>query len=281
VDLYESGGSANHNALQVQANRRMSRTLSFGWAYAWSKTLGLGDQIYTSPNQFNNRAYNYGRVSYDRRQILTVNFIYHLPKPASHGNILDHRGVRMLLNDWELSGLVTAQTGTPAQFSYGITGVSSLARVYTGSDRYGPRPLIFGNWQLPSSQMNELQQFNVGAIQPAIKPSIGLDSGQGYWSNPGTFWSSPELTLFKNFPYSHDNSRRYIQLRLETYNTFNHHDYTGRNMGATFRSATDFTLTNLPIGVSTISNNGGRFGFGALNGAASPRRVQLSLKVYF
>ena len=47
-------------------------------------------------------------------------------------------------------------------------------------------------------------------------------------SNPTIFWSSPELTMMKNVPFSKD-GRRYVQIRLETYNTLNHHDWTGRN----------------------------------------------------
>jgi hypothetical protein len=44
----------------------------------------------------------------------------------------------------------------------------------------------------------------------------------------------------------------------------------------------------LPTGISTFTNpstgaaiDGGRFGYGALNGAAAPRRVQISIKINF
>jgi hypothetical protein len=93
----------------------------------------------------------------------------------------------------------------------------------------------------------------------------------------------------KNIPFSED-GRRYVQLRLETYNVMNHHDYTGRANSATFYSPTDLRLTNLPTGISTfvsptsttgLVTGGGRFGYGALSGAANPRRVQISAKIYF
>jgi hypothetical protein len=280
LDLYSSVGSANYNALQVAVNKRLSRRISYGLAYTWSKTLGLGQDIYATLDQFNIRQYSYGRVPYDRTQVLTLNFIYNLPKAGKNGNLLDHPGIRLALNDWEIAGLITAQTGTPLSFNYSFSNGINLARTYTGSDRYNPRPVFVGAWQVPPDQVKELQQFNVNAFVPASRPSVGLDSGQGYWSNPGTFLSSPEIYLYKNFRYLKDD-KHYIQFRLETYNVLNHHDWTGRNTSAQFRSPTDLTLTNLPLGVSTIANNGGRFGFGALNGAAAPRRVQLSLKLYF
>jgi hypothetical protein len=74
------------------------------------------------------------------------------------------------------------------------------------------------------------------------------------------------------------NEKRFVQFRIETYNTLNHHDYTGRNMGATFNSPAVLTLTNLP---TALGGGGGRFGFGVLNGAASPRRLQVAMKIYF
>jgi hypothetical protein len=88
-------------------------------------------------------------------------------------------------------------------------------------------------------------------------------------------------------PFSKD-GRRYVQLRLETYNALNHHDYNGRSMSPNFWSTTDLRITNLPTGISTFTNpstgaamNGGRFGYGTLSGAQSPRRVQIALKIYF
>jgi hypothetical protein len=289
LNLYSSGGSNNYNALQVQLQKRMSRKLSYGVAYTWSKVMGIGDNMWSQSNPFGRTAYNYGRLNYDRTQMLSINFVYYMPKWGKNGNLLDHPGVRLALNDWELSGFMLAQTGTPAQFGYPSFNSPSglnVNRYYTGQENFGPRPYIMGDWRLATK--DEYHQFNTNAIQPAvIHGSVGLESGLGYWSNPNTFFSSPEITMMKNVPFSKD-GRRYVQLRLETYNMLNHHDYTGRSMSPTFNSPTDLTLRNLPTGISTLTNpstgapiDGGRFGYGALSGAASPRRVQIAIKIYF
>jgi hypothetical protein len=125
------------------------------------------------------------------------------------------------------------------------------------------------------------------AILPCKIPSVGLEDGIGYMSNPATFPSSPQIAMLKNVPFTKD-GKRYFQFRLEAYNALNHHDYTGRNLTPNYWSPTDLALTNLPTGISTMTNpsngtsmNGGRFGFGALTGAASPRRVQLGIKLFF
>jgi hypothetical protein len=200
--------------------------------------------------------------------------------------MFDHKGLRLLLNDWQLSGIIRAQSGTPVSLGYGFSDSpwssgGYVNRYFTGSERYGPRPVFIDDWKLPKDQMNEFVQFNTKSFIPASRPSVGREAGFYYWDNPGTFWSSPEITFFKNIPFSGD-SKRYVQLRAETYNLLNHHDYTGRNTSASFKNPTNLTITNLPDAiVGTAVTNGGRFGFGALNGAASPRRMQVALKIYF
>ena len=48
VNSYTDGASSNYNSLQVKATKRMSRKLSFTFAYTWSKALGISDNNPTS-----------------------------------------------------------------------------------------------------------------------------------------------------------------------------------------------------------------------------------------
>jgi hypothetical protein len=181
------------------------------------------------------------------------------------------------------------------------SGVSSMNREYTGSEHVGPRPIFVGDWVLPSDQKAYNVQFNTKAFVQVPRPvrdpvtgvitggSVGLESGFNYWSNPPQFLSTPELSIMKNIVFSKD-SRRYFQIRLETYNTLNHHDWSGRNMSAQFRNPNDLTITNYPTPIAAAlgivnSNgqpqNGGDFGFGSLNGNGNPRTMQATLKLYF
>jgi hypothetical protein len=288
LNLYATGSSSNYNALQVQVQKRMSRKLSYGIAYTWSKVLGVGDSAGAAANAFDARKYNYARLSFDHTQVLAANFIYYLPKFGKNRNLLDIPGVRLVLNDWQLSGIVIATTGSPTQFGYPsyTNDGTNISQRWTGQPDLGPRPYIVGDWRLASGK-DDYHQFNTSVVQPAIIPSVGLESGLGYLSQPTTFWSSPEITMMKNVPFSKD-GRRYVQLRLETFNALNHHDYNGRAMTPNFWSPTDVRITNLPTGVSTMVNpstgaalDGGRFGYGALTGAQSPRVVQIAMKIYF
>jgi hypothetical protein len=72
------GSSANYNALQISANRRVS-DLTVGVAYTWSKVLGTDTDYSFVGNPLNHRKADYAPLPYDRTQTLVVNYVYNLP----------------------------------------------------------------------------------------------------------------------------------------------------------------------------------------------------------
>jgi hypothetical protein len=89
-----------------------------------------------------------------------------------------------------------------------------------------------------------------------------------------------DLSLFKKIPLG-KSEVRFVQLRFEMYNAWNHTQWSGFNNSPTFDATGKITnLSNL------VGGGGGRFGFGALNavrlaGAGGPRNVQIAAKFYF
>ena len=69
---------------------------------------------------------------------------------------------------------------------------------------------------------------------------------------------------------------RYIQLRWEMYNAFNHPQFNGVNNTAQFDQTGK--LINVP---TSLGGTGGRFGFGAVNSVRAARSMQLAAKLYF
>jgi hypothetical protein len=268
--------------LQVSANRRMSRKMTFGVAYTFGKALGTADSIYNAsaiPGQV--RSANYGRLAYDRTHSLVVNYTYTFPKAIRGSGMLNNPATRLLLNDWQFSGISTFRSGSPSQVGWNVTG-QNLNQVITGNPDYGPRVVVNGN--PATGDRSLLQWFNTGVFAPASRGSQGNDSGISYLTLPGA--NQTDFTLFKNVPFTH-NERRYIQFRAEAYNVLNLTQWSGVNTTATFASLSSNVITNLPLGVATGTQNGGRFGFGAANavrnvgGTAAGRVLQLALKVYF
>jgi hypothetical protein len=203
-----------------------------------------------------------------------------------------------VLNDWQLTGVTQFMTGTPRELGYGIQGINTNQHI-SGSWTEGPRPIIVGNAQ-PSISFEK--GFDFTAIQmPKINPG---PQPRSIIRNPGI--NVTDLSLFKNIPLGGD-GKRYLQLRLETFNVFNHAQFDGYNSGLTFFPNTSFTVANgvspflsdyrqfQQAGPNTILNvrNGARppgnvqfgNGVGEFNGVpgyvSGNRNLQLAVKIYF
>jgi pullulanase/glycogen debranching enzyme len=68
-------------------------------------------------------------------------------------------------------------------------------------------------------------------------------------------------------------------LRGEAFNVFNHTQFTGINSTLNFSGLTNPTYTNLPY--NSIGKLTNITGFGTVSGVASPRTMQLVMKVQF
>jgi len=89
-----------------------------------------------------------------------------------------------------------------------------------------------------------------------------------------------DLSVFKKFGLGND-ARRFLQLRLEMFNAFNHTQWNLVNSAAQFDATGK--IINLP---SALGGGGGRFGFGALGGSTgsgvrNPRNIQIAAKIIF
>ncbi len=266
---YGFGANANYHSLQVSANRRFGKDVTFGMAYTWSKALGTTNDDYTTNIPFNIRKADYSMLSTDREHILVLNYVYSLPKflkstaPAAKVGAL-------VVNDWQVSGITSFQSGAPTSLSFSIAGVGNLNERYTGSPDIGPRP----SFSSPLSVQKDMYGWINGSslsLAP-YKSSQGFDSSRYQTFGPG--FQNWDLSVFKNVPLHRESMR--LQLRVEMFNVWNHANFNAFNTGATFNTAGQ--LTNLP---TALGGGGGRFGFGALTGTMDPRRIQLGAKIYF
>ena len=116
--------------------------------------------------------------------------------------------------------------------------------------------------------------FDTSVFSPAVRGSVGLESALRYLRGPGI--NNWDLSVYKNFPFAGGELSRYLQLRLEMFNAWNHTQFSGFNGGAQFDASG--ALTNLP---SSRGGGGGTYGFGAITGARDPRIIQLAAKIYF
>ncbi|MFB3778456.1 MAG: carboxypeptidase regulatory-like domain-containing protein [Bryobacteraceae bacterium] len=270
------GGCANYNSLQISANRRMSRTLLLGVAYTWSKALGTADSLSTAAHPTDTRKADYGPLSYDRTQILNVNYTLNLPDGARKGTPLGNALGRIILNGWQISGITSLSSGAPGTIAYSQynTAAVALNRMITGSEPMAPRVILTGTPNLSPGDRTLHRWIDTSVVRPAVKGSQGMDSGPRNVRGPGV--NNWDISVFKRIRFT-SNEQRYVQLRLEMFNAFNHTQWSSVNLNAQFDAAGN--ITNLPSAAN-------RFGFGALNFTSTnpmrpPRQIQVAVKVYF
>ncbi|MDQ3687392.1 MAG: TonB-dependent receptor, partial [Acidobacteriota bacterium] len=232
VGYREGAGSSNYHSMQVTLQGRFNRNFDYGLAYTWSKAMGTaaGDGEFTHP--FDTRGYDYRRLSFDRTHVMSINYNWLLPKVSRY--VGENFLTRAVFDNWQITGISQFATGEPAEVGIGIPNVNLNQRI-TGSWTEGPRPILTGDPQPSSSR-------EAGFDYTAFRlPDIG-SQGRGsrtYLERPGT--NNTDLSVFKNFPLFDGEGTRYLQLRFEMFNAFNHAQFNDYNRGLTFEINPNFS----------------------------------------
>ena len=247
-----NGSDSNYNALQVSLQRRFARTVTFGVAYTWSKTLDYADtDTATMTRVVPTRAYYYSLASFDAPQVLEVNYLYDLPKVRWNNFV-----VKRIFNDWQLSGIGSFQSGLPL----GVSFTTNTGEDITGTTSVAPRPVVAGNPNLPRGSRTFSQYFNTSDI---TLPAVGTygNARRLFIRGPGV--NDWDLGLVKNIVLPHEVK---FMLRAEAYNAFNHTQFSTINTSPVF-NATTGAQTNAA--------------FGQVTAARDPRQLQLSGRITF
>jgi hypothetical protein len=107
---YKAAGIDAYNALQAHFEKRMGHGLQFGASYTWSHATdeqsGLG-LFYNGNNPLNLRS-GYGSSDFDRKHVISVNYVYQAPDFANK-----HSVQGKIVDGWKLVGLAVIQSGQP------------------------------------------------------------------------------------------------------------------------------------------------------------------------
>jgi hypothetical protein len=244
LNTYAEIGHANYHALTASLQRRLTHGLAFGAAYTYSKAMGTTGFNPVVPD---NEAWNYGRLSSDRRHNLQVNWAYELPKASKYlgrasGPFLDH---------WVYSGVMSSTSGGPYNPTFSFASGSTPD--YTGTPDVGARINVVGN---PYANVPAGAFFNPAAFAlPALgtnapsTPVLGnLGGGAGVLSYPHI--TNFDMTMAKFIPVGLG-ERRGLRIQVQAYNAFNHTEVNGLVTGIQFNSATG-TVAN-PIQAGTAN----------------------------
>jgi hypothetical protein len=210
IVLRSNDGIANYHSLQVAANRRFSRGFQFGLAYTHSRVKGTantdGAEVAT---YFDPRERDYDYLNYDQPHVFVVNYTWELPRAS---RLADRRLVRLLLDDWMLSGITTFASGIARPFE---TFTTVDGADITGGGDTG-RVVVVGQVNLPRGDRTPERWFDTSAVRRPARGDFG-NASRNALRLPGI--NNWDLTAFKSFPIR---GRTQIQLRWEVYNLFNH-----------------------------------------------------------
>lgn len=248
VTIHEMTGSSNYNSLQATLNRRFAKGFAVSASYTFSKALGVTSK---SP-YFAPRSRNYGPLDWDRTQVFVASYSYDLPKIGARTAF---KPASWVLDNWVLSGITTFSTGAP--FTPGFSTVDG--QDITGSSE-GARINVVGNPHLDPSERTYSRNFTTAAFaRPALK-SFG-SAGANIMRNPGD--ANWDVSVAKRVPFAGEG--RYLQIRGEAFNVWNHTRFSSYDSTARFDAAGNQVSTT----------------FGSLNGARSPRTIELSARIVF
>jgi len=271
INQYEYTGFSNYQALQTSLQRRFDNGLMFTVFYVWSRALTTNSQDYQANaadggvvgNHDTIEKYDYSYSLWDRPHNFVANFIYQTPKVTDSA-------AKWLLNDWQLSGVFRLSSGGIYPITYSIGGVSDAN--LSGTNSPAARVVLTCDPGSGSSS-DPYKQFNTACFAPPQPHSNGNESKRRFMHGPMT--NNLDLSLSKVIPVG----KVKMEVRLDAFNALNHTQFTGVNSNINFRSLADPTITNLPYNSSGQLTNIN--GFGAVNGVATARTLQLVTRLMF
>ncbi|HET7104219.1 MAG TPA: TonB-dependent receptor [Terracidiphilus sp.] len=220
INQEENTTNFNYNSLQAGLRIENRHGLTTQIAYTWSHNLSIvSNDLNGLSNPFNAR-YDYGSdTGFDRRHILNVSYIYVLPFFNKTSNAL----ARSVAGGWSISGVTFIESGVPLRPGY--TGPDVLG-LTAGSNRPNlvskvTYPKKIDAWFSTSSFADPVAPWNGGPNQGFGNAPKDAVKGPGIQN-----WN---LSLFKTFALTAGEGPR-IELRFESFNTFNHNNPQGVDM---------------------------------------------------
>ena len=232
------GANSNYNSLQISVRASSWHNLTFSTNYTWSHAFDIIDgEIFSNVNNPFNAHWDYGPAGFDRRQVSVTSIIYSIPFFRKSGV----RAEKALLGGWELSGIAMFESGTPFSIGGGPDNLGLGGG--TGNRANIVAPVTYAKsrlqWFSTSSFVKPGPlQWGTAARDDVVGP------GRNNWN----------VAMFKAFQFT---ERARFEFRAETFNTFNHTQFTN------------------PSSSVTSAN------FGQITGAYNPRTFQFGAKLLF
>ncbi|HEY4382828.1 MAG TPA: TonB-dependent receptor [Acidobacteriaceae bacterium] len=261
IATVDTGGSASYHSLQASLQKRVSNGLTAFVNYTWSKAIdnnAFGSSVtavvpgssYVLPvYEPNYKRLDHGASDYDHRNVLTISYVWFLPK-FKGGNALE----RYAINNWQTNGIFAYRSGDPLTVSGANvdgTGLNRDRAVWNGQNPYGTTACA--GVSTPCKPYLNTANFSQN---PSYTTNLALTYGNiAKGSFVGPQFASWDVSVIRGFPI---HEALQMEFRAEFFNVLNHTNFGDPQQ----------TQTNGSFGRITSTNG-------------DPRIGQLSLKLSF
>jgi len=248
----DTTGVSNYHSLQVTAERRFTRGLSWLGAYTYAHSIdnvplqqggGLDGPM---PQDIRYRFLDRGTSGFDIKHRTSQSVIYDLPFGKGRHFGVSNSLLNAIVGGWQINGILTLQGGLPFTPTL-ATSVSNAG---------GSRPDRLTNGQLSNPTIARWfdTSFNTAGAAWSTPRQYTYGNG-GRNTLRGPHRTNLDCSIFKEVPIA---ERYRVQFRAEFFNAFNH---------------PQFDLPNATIGSAAAGVISSTVG--------SPRDIQLSLRLTF
>ncbi|HLY16616.1 MAG TPA: carboxypeptidase regulatory-like domain-containing protein [Bryobacteraceae bacterium] len=236
--------NSSYNSLQVKAEKRLTGRVSLLASFVWSKSIDDADTVIpgfvesVGAEDENNLRLDRGLSYFNVGRRISGGYVAGLPAVRALGPVL---------RDWQLTGTVTLQDGTPVNVFYVAydptnTGLPSRPDLVPGASLTVPR-----------GQRNTSEFFNTAAFTTPAPYTFG-NAGRDILNGPGN--NIFDMSLHRRFKIQ---ERGALEFRAEAFNIFNHPNW----------------------GIPGPYADFGAPYFGGILGVGPPRRLQFAIRYDF
>jgi hypothetical protein len=200
-------GNSIYNSLQIKAEKRFTHRLSFLASFVWAKSIDDADtpvvgsfESFGAQDERNLRLER-GLSFFDVRRRLSAGYVYSIPNAPV---------LKLLLRNWQTSGTLTFQDGTPLNPVYYATDFANSGT----PNRPNVVPGVSVN--LPASQRTPDHLFNTAAFSDPAPFTFG-NAGRDILPGPGN--AVVNVALQRRFVIREGKT---MEFRWETFNALNH-----------------------------------------------------------
>jgi hypothetical protein len=254
----DSNGDSIYHSLQTKLERHFSGGMAFLVAYTYSKSIDTNSTVFRTnrntnfPQNSQNLAAERARSEFDIRHRLSAAYVYRLPFGTGRLQFGSH-ALNYLVRDWQVSGIITAQTGPP--FTPQVGG--DISHTQEGNDR----PNVVGN-PIPAKQTPN--QWVLASAFSAPAPYTFGNAGRNSLTAPGL--GSWDFSVSRHFRLTEGTA---LEFDGQIFNLLNRANFDVPQ--------TDLASPSFGKIFNTVQAVAGF----ASGGPGDPREVQLGLKLTF